>query len=218
MEEEARDSGTGVALIPLLRGLLFGLAVTALLAIAFVAARHYLDLGGRDRESIVAEGGSSLPIGGPFTLLDQDGSTVTDQHFRGRWLLVYFGYTACPDVCPTALGRNGEAIDLLGRKGDEVVPVLITVDPERDTPEKLKDYVHFFHPRTVGLTGSPDQIARVAKEYRVFYAKEPRAADGSYLVDHSSLTYLVGRDGRVVQFFGQKVSPQELADRLSKLL
>ena len=154
----------------------------------------------------------------PLTFVDADGRTVRSTDFPGKWLLVYFGYTYCPDVCPTSLARNGEAVDLLGDKGEQVVPMLISVDPERDTPEKLKDYVHVFHPRMVGLTGTPDQIAKVAKEYRVFYMKVEQAEAGAYLVDHSSLSYLIGPDGRFVQFFGHQASPQELADGLKKLL
>ena len=214
----------------LFKRLLLGLAIVVLVAVGFLAGRQYLG-GGRDasmpgRGEIASGGGNVQPaggdawgsIGGPFTLVDDNGKTVTDEDFRGKWLLVYFGYTYCPDVCPTALARNGEAVDLVGDKGREVVPMLITVDPERDTPEKLKDYVHAFHLRMVGLTGTPDQIAKVAKEYRVFYMKVEQTEAGAYLVDHSSLTYLIGPDGRFVQFFGHQASPQELADGLKKLL
>ncbi len=173
----------------------------------------------RTGSSQTASGGDAWgSIGGPFTLVDENGETVTDQDFRGKWLLVYFGYTYCPDVCPTSLARNGGAVDLLGDKGERIVPMLITVDPERDTPPKLKDYVHAFHPRMVGLTGTPEQIAQVAREYRVFYMKPPQADDRDYLVDHSSLSYLIGPDGRFVQVFGHQASPQELADQLNKLL
>ncbi len=217
----------------LLRGLLLGLAFVVLVAVGLLAGGQYL--GGDSRDTSAAgrdgtassDGGDVQPasggdawgsIGGPFTLVDENGKTVTDQDFRGKWLLVYFGYTYCPDVCPTSLARNGGAIDLLGDKGEQVVPVLITVDPQRDTPEKLKDYVHSFHPRMVGLTGTPDQIAQVAKEYRVFYLKPPQGDDRDYLVDHSSLSYLIRPDGRFVQHFSYRASPQELADQLNKLL
>ncbi len=217
----------------LLRGLLVGSAFILLLAVGLLAARQHLggDSGylskavraepasGAGGDSQTASGGDAWgSIGGPFRLVDENGETVTDQDFRGKWLLVYFGYTYCPDVCPTSLARNGGAVDLLGDKGERIVPMLITVDPERDTPPKLKDYVHAFHPRMVGLTGTPEQIAQVAREYRVFYMKPPQANDRDYLIDHSSLSYLIGPDGRFVQVFGHQASPQELADQLNKLL
>jgi protein SCO1/2 len=217
----------------LLRGLLVGSALILLLAVGLLAARQqlggdsgYVSKAVRAETASGASGGSQTAsggdawgsIGGPFTLVDENGKTVTDQDFRGKWLLVYFGYTYCPDVCPTSLARNGGAVDLLGDKGERIVPMLITVDPERDTPPKLKDYVHAFHPRMVGLTGTPEQIAQVAREYRVFYMKPPQANDRDYLIDHSSLSYLIGPDGRFVQVFGHQASPQELADQLNKLL
>jgi protein SCO1/2 len=215
------NAGTGRAARPAsapggrrINGPLLALAIVILATVGFFGARFYL---GTEPAGVMSTGGAS--IGGPFTLTDQDGRTVTDKDFHGRWMLVYFGFTFCPDVCPTSLGRNGDALDLLGEKAAEVVPVLITVDPGRDTPEKLKDYVHFFHPRTVGLTGTAEQVAAVAKEYRVYYAKaRSQGATDAYLVDHSSFTYLIGPDGRFVQFFRHEASPQEVADRLKSLL
>jgi cytochrome oxidase Cu insertion factor (SCO1/SenC/PrrC family) len=214
------------------RGLLAGLALAVLVALGLVAGQHLAsgdrnaattirdETAANDRGSAQAAGGGDAwgPIGGPFTLVDENGKTVTDQDFRGKWLLVYFGYTYCPDVCPTSLARNAGAIDLLGDKGKQVVPVLITVDPQRDTPQKLKDYVHSFHPQMVGLSGTPEQIAQVAREYRVFYMKPPQVDDSSYLVDHSSLSYLIGPDGRFVQHVGPQASPQQVADQLKKFL
>lgn len=200
-----------------LNGPLLALLVVVVVGGGFLAARSFwgmppgpaADTGAREGE---------LSIGGPFTLVDQDGNTVTDADFRGHWLLVYFGFTFCPDICPTELTRNSNALDLLGEKGEKITPVLISIDPERDTPEKMKDYVHFFHPRMVGLTGTPQQIAAVAKEYRVFYMKAPGDQPDTYVVDHSSLTYLIGPDGRFVQFFSGEASPQDVADKLKPLL
>ena len=216
------------------RGLLLGLALAALVALGLFAGRQHLAGDGSDTSTAArdktatndsgnvqpAGGGGDAwgSIGGPFTLVDEDGKAVTDQDFRDKWLLVYFGYTYCPDVCPTSLARNAGAIDLLNDKGKQVVPVLITVDPQRDTPEKLKDYVRSFHPRMLGLTGTPEQIAQVAREYRVFYMKPPQADDSDYLVDHSSLSYLIGPDGRFVRHFSHQASPQQVADQLNKLL
>lgn len=200
---------------PRLNGPAVMLAVVVLVGVGFLAARSWF--GSEPAAGYVTSAGQAS-IGGPFTLVDQDGKTVTDRDFQGRWLLVYFGYTYCPDVCPTSLARNAEALDLLGPRGDAVVPVLISVDPQRDTPEKMKDYVHYFHPRTVGLTGTPQQVAAVAKDYRVFYMKVEREDPSAYLMDHSSFTYLVGPDGKFVQFFRHEATPQEVADGLKKAL
>lgn len=216
MQEKGGEKGAPSPSRPLYRGMLLGLAVVALLAGGLLAARHYWGMGGGSAP--VASDDATASIGGPFTLVDQHGRTVTERDFRGRWLLVYFGFTYCPDVCPTSLARNGDAVTLLGDKGKQVVPVLITVDPERDTPEKLKDYVVSFHPQAVGLTGTPEQIAAVAREYRVYYAKARQDAGEDYLVDHSSITYLIGPDGRFVKFFRHEASAEEMADYVNKRL
>ncbi len=216
MNEQDSKKGWGSPARPLKRGLLLALAVVALLGIGLLAARQYWGMSGGSAP--VARDETTASIGGPFTLMDQHGRTVTDRDFRGSWLLVYFGFTYCPDVCPTSLARNGDAVTLLGDKGKQVLPVLISVDPERDTPEKLKDYVVSFHPRAVGLTGTPEQIAAVAREYRVYYAKARQDAGQDYLVDHSSITYLIGPDGRFVKFFRHEASPEEMADYLNKRL
>lgn len=194
---------------------MLAVAVVVLAAVAVLSVRQYWSADGAE-PAAGREGG--VLIGGPFSLTDQDGRAVTDADFRGRWMLVYFGFTFCPDVCPTSLNRNSEALDLLGDKADAIVPVLITIDPQRDTPEKLKDYVHFFHPRTVGLTGTPEQIAAVAREYRVFYVRAEHGAPDQYLMDHSTFTYLIGPDGKFVQFFRHDTPPQEMAERIKALL
>jgi protein SCO1 len=216
MKDIDRDDKPTPAARPLFRGLLLGLTLVALLTVGLLVGRQYFGTGGSDAPR--GSGESSASIGGPFTLVDQDGRTVTDADFRGRWLLVYFGFTYCPDICPTSLARNGDAVTLLGEKGKQVLPVLITIDPERDTPEKLKDYVHSFHPQTVGLTGTPEQIAAVAKEYRVYHAKARPSEGDDYLMDHSSFTYLIGPDGRFVQFFRHQASAQDVADFLNERL
>ena len=160
-------------------------------------------------------GGVQLPqgmvLGGPFSLVDHTGRAVTEADFAGRFLLVYFGFTYCPDVCPTELGTIAAALDALEDQGARVTPVLITVDPERDTPEALADYVSRFHPRMVGLTGTPQQIAAVARAYRVFYAKVNRPEMTQYLVDHSSFIYLVGPDARVRALFRPEMAPEAIA-------
>jgi protein SCO1 len=138
-------------------------------------------------------------IGGPFTLVDGDGHTVTDRDFRGHYLLVYFGYTFCPDVCPTTLNDVAAAFDKLGPKAKDVQALFITVDPARDTPKVVKDYAAAFSPHIEGLTGTPAQIAAMAQEYRVYYAPQKAAGAGdSYTVDHSSILYLMGPDGSFI--------------------
>ncbi|MGG5886090.1 SCO family protein [Falsiroseomonas sp. HC035] len=160
-------------------------------------------------------GGVQLPqglaLGGPFSLVDQSGKPVTEADFAGRFLLVYFGFTYCPDVCPTELGTIATAIDALEEQGAQVTPMLITIDPERDTPEALADYVSRFHPRMVGLTGSPEQVAAAARAYRVYYAKAQRPEMSAYLMDHSSFIYLVGPDGRVRTLFRPETTPEAIA-------
>jgi len=132
-------------------------------------------------------------IGGPFTLVRADGQTVSDRTYRGKWLLVYFGYTFCPDVCPTTLNNIAQALVELGPDASKFVPIFITVDPKRDTPKVIGEYVRSFDARLVGLTGTPDQIATIAKEYRVYYARQSAGQD--YLVDHSSFVYLMTPQG-----------------------
>jgi protein SCO1/2 len=153
-------------------------------------------------------------VGGPFTLVDSANQPVTDQHYRGKWLLVYFGYTFCPDVCPTTLNNIAQALTALGTHADAVVPLFITVDPKRDTPAAIGDYTKSFDPRIVGLTGSTAQIAAVAKEYHVYYAAQTPADNGDYLVDHSSLIYLMDRNGAFVKVLPGSLSGVEMADAI----
>ena len=152
-----------------------------------------------------------VALGGPFSLTDHTGRAVTERDFAGRPLLVYFGFTYCPDVCPTELGTIAAALDLLGEAGERVTPILITIDPERDTPEALANYVALFHPRLVGLTGTAEQVAQVARAYRVYYAKVHPRDSTQYLMDHSSFIYLVGPDGRVRSLFRPQTSPEAIA-------
>lgn len=152
-----------------------------------------------------------VSLGGPFTLVDQTGKTVTERDFAGRPMLVYFGFTYCPDVCPTELGTIAAALDAMGPAGERVTPVFISIDPERDTPQAMADYVARFHPRMVGLTGSAEQVAQVARAYRVYYAKvQPRDAT-AYLMDHSSFIYFVGPDSRVRSLFRPESTPEAIA-------
>ena len=143
-------------------------------------------------------------IGGPFQLVDHNGQTVSQADFAGKFMLIYFGFTHCPDFCPTELQIMGNAMDELGAEGAPVVPIFITVDPERDTPESIKDYVAAFHPRMIGLTGSLAQVEAAAKAYKVYFKKQPGPggeAGDDYQVDHTVFVYLMGPDGVLRSMF-----------------
>jgi protein SCO1 len=153
------------------------------------------------------------PIGGPFALIDHTGKPRTDEDFRGKLLLIYFGYSSCPDVCPTDLQQIGLAVDGLGAGAEAVQPLFITLDPERDTAAHLADYVPSFHPRLIGLTGSAEQIRRVALAYKVYYAKYPPDSS-DYVIDHSAFIYLVDKTGKYIGFF----PPGTTADRMIEII
>jgi protein SCO1/2 len=157
-------------------------------------------------------------IGGPFTLTDGAGRNVTDRDLRGRYMLVYFGYTFCPDVCPTTLAEMAGALERLGKDADRIAPVFITVDPARDTPTVMRDYVAAFGARIIGLTGTPEQIAQVTREYRVYVTTHRSGEGRNYTVDHSSILYLMGPDGRFVAPLRTDGTADQLAAQLAKLM
>jgi cytochrome oxidase Cu insertion factor (SCO1/SenC/PrrC family) len=192
---------------------LAGLTVGAAAALAiFPAARERL------LPQSVPSVGQAL-VGGPFALTDQTGKRVTDKDFRGRYLLVFFGFTNCPDVCPSALQVMAAALDKLGPKGQKITPVFITVDPERDTPAQLATYLKSFHPSLVGLSGTPAEIEAVTKAYRVYVKKvaDPKSSAG-YTFDHSAIIYLMGPDGAYLAHFTHASNVDTMAERLAKLL
>jgi protein SCO1/2 len=161
---------------------------------------------------------SAMRIGGPFALENGTGQVVTDRSFRGKYMLVYFGYTYCPDACPTMLQSLANALDVLGPKADQVAPIFITVDPARDTPAAMKRYTEAFSPRLVGLTGTPEEIARVTREYRVYAAKHVTGpGPNDYAMDHSSVLYLMGPDGRFIAPV-QEAAPQQMAAEIARLM
>ena len=171
------------------------------------------------RETPRGTAGTALAsaIGGRFQLIDQNGTPFSDADLKGKWHLVFFGYTHCPDACPTALNEMSLALDRLGMKRDEVGVVFITVDPERDTPDALKSYVQSFDAPIVALTGSPEAVAQAAKAYRVFYAKHPRP-DGDYDMDHSAVIYVMNPEGRFTATFTPDSSADAIVQRLHKLI
>ena len=158
-------------------------------------------------------------VGGPFQLTDQNGRTVTDRDFHGRFMLVYFGYTYCPDVCPAGLQVMAAALDQIGPKADRVVPVFISLDPDRDTPKQLGEYVKSFGPRFVGLTGSAEEIGKAAKAYRVYFKKvADQKSPENYTLDHTSIIYLMDDKGEFVSHFTHATNPDQLAAQLKKVL
>jgi cytochrome oxidase Cu insertion factor (SCO1/SenC/PrrC family) len=174
----------------------------------------------RASDDLPALGGNvatgTAQIGGPFTLVDQNGSRRSSADFRGRFMLIYFGYSYCPDVCPTTLSLMADALEKLGPSSNAVVPIFITIDPERDSPARLKAYLASFGPRFVGLTGDLRTIRNVAALYRVYLKKEPLQG-GNYAMDHSSVIYLMGRDGKFVGFWDDtSIGPDKLAAALRK--
>ena len=163
--------------------------------------------------------GATLPsaIGGPFRLVDQDGRAVSDQDMKGKPFLVFFGFTHCPDVCPATLFDVSEVLSKLGPDGDRVGALFVTVDPERDTPAKMKDYLSSFDPHLRGLSGDAEAIAAIQKAYRAYSKKIP-LADGGYTMDHSALVYLMDKEGRFVAPFNLKRRPEDSAADLRRYL
>jgi protein SCO1/2 len=159
----------------------------------------------------------AAPIGGPFSLIDQDGRPVTDETMKGKPFLVFFGFTHCPDICPTALFEMSEVLRALGPDGDRIGVLFVTVDPERDTPEKMKDYISSFDPHMRALTGDRAAIEKMERGYRV-YAKKVPLEGGDYTMDHSALVYLMDKDGRFVAPFNLKRQPEEAAADLRRYL
>jgi protein SCO1/2 len=158
-------------------------------------------------------------IGGAFTLTDNTGKRVTDQDFHGKYTLVFFGFTSCPDICPAGLQLMAGALEKLGTKAQRITPIFISVDPQRDTPEKLAAYVKNFDPRLVGLTGTPEEIAAVAKAYKVYYAKVPsKERPDDYTMDHTSIIYVMDPKGEFVTHFTPSTSVDDMAAKLDKIV
>ncbi len=187
---------------------MIGMMVAA--AIAVIVAWNVVKSGPRDI--------SAPDIGGPFTLVDQTGRQVTDKTYDGSYRLIYFGYTFCPDACPTELQVMAGAIDDMGKDGDKVQPIFVTVDPARDTVKQLAGYVPSFHKRLVGLTGTPEQIARIAKEYKVYYAKADGPDAKTYLMNHSSFVYLLDPAGKFLTVFPSDMDSEKMASEIEKYM
>ena len=187
-------------------------------AIGGLAAMALIPQGRERFFSGLPSAGKAL-VGGPFTLVDHTGRTVTDKDFRGRYMLVYFGFTYCPDVCPSGLQIIAGALQKIGPKADRLTPLFITVDAERDTPAQMAEYVKSFDPRLIGLTGTPAQVDAVAKAYRVYYKKvADEKSTAGFTIDHTALMYLMDPKGVYVSHFSHTISVDALAERLSKTI
>lgn len=199
----------------------FAIASAAALVVALGA--FYLMTSGGSGDDAFAQcragqvAGGTDQIGGPFTLVDETGRTVTSEEVLDEPALIYFGYTFCPDVCPLDTARNAEAVDILEERGIMVKPVFISIDPARDTPEVLADFTDNLHPRMIGLTGTPEQVKVASTAYRTYYkANEAEAGqEDFYLVDHSTFTYLTLPGHGFVEFFRRDVPAEEMADRVA---
>lgn len=164
------------------------------------------------------KGDPAVPVGGAFSLIDHNGAAVDEKSYGSRYLVVYFGFTFCPDICPTELHAISTALDMLGKDADKIQPLFITVDPERDNVEAMAGYMRNFHPAIAGLTGSPDQIKQVAEAYRVYYAKAPLSeAPGDYTMNHTSYIYVIDCEGRYIRHISVGTKPEEIAEILGSL-
>ncbi len=191
-------------------GLAFTLVVLVLAAITLKFASYGPDSSDSHRVTQV--------LGGPFSLVATDGATVTPASWPGKLLLMTFGYRFCPDVCPTNLGRIARALDQLGDDANRIQPLFISVDPDRDTVATLRDYVALFHPRLLGLTGTPAQIADVTRTFRVYYRKVEGATPDTYSMDHDASLYITDDHGTLIKVFSHDVTEEQLANGLKALL
>lgn len=187
--------------------LIAGLASVGLLGAAYIAVQSRIDSAPCAGSTV-----AGAAIGGPFTLVDENGRTVTDADVITEPTLIYFGYTFCPDVCPLDVARNATAVDILAEQGISATPVFISIDPARDTVDVVRDYTENFHPKMIGLTGSDSQVAAASQAYRTVYSRQGDDPE-YYLMQHSTFTYLVMPDAGFVDFFRQVASPEEVAAR-----
>lgn len=196
-----------------------GLAVAGVVALlggtaGYVMVNQSDDIFADCRSSTVGGG----DIGGPFTLVDETGATVTDMDVLTKPSLVYFGYTFCPDICPLDSARNADAVDILAEQGFDVTPVFITIDPARDTPEVVASFTENLHPKMIGLTGSEEQVKAASAAYKTYFRKQASEDPDFYLMDHSTFTYLVLPQTGFVEFFRRDDTAEQMAERTACFL
>lgn len=190
------------------------LLLISILVIALTSGALWLKHAVSTGEPAGVSASGKAEIGGDFRLIDQHGRTVTSSQFRGRLMLVFFGFSHCPDVCPLGLLNMTRALELIPAQADRIVPIFITIDPARDTPEQLKIFAQNFHPSLVALTGAEEAIKQVEKSYKVYSEKRDEHADGNYTMNHSGFIYLMDRDGKYLAHFLHNVEPTTLVDAL----
>jgi len=200
---------------PMMRARLLRILIASLLGLVFAALIAWWSVQ-QDRRAAASSKGtmtlsSSAAVGGAFTLVDHTGRTVTQDILQGKYSLIFFGFTFCPDICPTELQVMAQALDLLEGDAARVQPLFITIDPARDTPEQMAQYVELFHPAIRGLTGTPEQIEAAARAYRVYYARASGGTPDAYTMDHSAYTYLMGPDGMFLTVFPRGTTAEEMA-------
>ncbi len=199
----------------------FYLGLAVIVVLIGVGLRYFVAVpGGPGSSGDPAARATPPPVGGPFSLVNQHGEAMTEADFRGRHMLILFGYTYCPDICPTVLTNVTQALGQLGGQAEKVQPLFITVDPERDTPAQLKAYLEHFDKSIIGLTGSPKQIEQVKSAYKVYAAKLNQSAEDpeDYLMNHASTLYLMGPKGKFEAFFGHTTEPETMVRRLKEFL
>lgn len=195
-------------------------AMLAGIALAVGAMIGFVQVGAGKNATVIDKGSApvampGVQVGGPFNLVDQDGNEVTDKSYSG-YKLIYFGFTMCPMICPTGLQKIAKTLDMMGKDGEVITPILISVDPERDTPPVMKEYVKQFHPRLVGLSGSKEQVESTEKSYRVFASKVQDESATEYSMDHSSFTYLMSPDGKLLALYRDSDTAEVMAKDIKK--
>ncbi|MAU41469.1 MAG: SCO family protein [Kordiimonas sp.] len=218
----ARKNNAAKRSIPIKRSIPWGFIATLVtLCFAAILAYTYLNPATEHTQG-TAQGTTQgdVPIGGAFELVTHKGENITDQAFRGKYMLMYFGYSFCPDVCPVELQNMATALDMIDAKTlDRIAPLFITIDPERDTVDAMAQYVSLFHPRLIGLTGTPEQIRTAAGAWRVYYQKATdQDSSAEYLMDHSSIIFLMDPEGRYVSHFSYGTAPEQIAQKLGKII